>query len=303
MRHRVNVASGHFERLRKILHARKILSSRTRHRLWCVMVQTAQLYAVEAVGVTAEGVRMIHVQTLRHLRGIYKSARHVDGLSDNDFLTKFGITNPRDDILKRCRTITARLSNPDQSLPCFGAADLLTWTNQIMEALPEAHQARSRTSQSADPGANTGMSQMVSDPGAGLFQCQVCEMRFATLHELKSHEGKAHGVKVEKQAVQKHEHGMNGKPTCRHCGADFGEWKSLARHIARQGCPALKLGQVDAAVKASGQPEVLPPVIRPDVASKMAEGGWPSLTADSDLCQELNSVAAFAINGCQQLMD
>ena len=66
---------------------------------------------------------MIHIQTLRHLRGIYKSARHVDGLSDNDFLTEFGITNPRDDILKRCRTITARLSNPDQSLPCFGAAD------------------------------------------------------------------------------------------------------------------------------------------------------------------------------------
>ena len=287
VRHRLNVASGHFERLRRILHARKILSSRTRHRLWCVMVQTAQLYAIEAVGVTVEGVRMIHVQTLRHLRGIYRSARHVDGLSDHDFLSKFGITDPRDDILKRCRTITARLGNPDQLLPCFGAADLLAWTRSIMEALPEAHQARSRPSRQADSCTHTGKGQTVSDPWAGLFKCQVCGMRFTTLHELKSHEGKAHGVKAEKQVVQKHEHGMNGKPTCRHCGADFGEWKSLARHIARQGCPALKLGQVDAALKASGQPEVLPPVTRPDVASRIAEGGWPSLTADSDLCQEL----------------
>ena len=287
VRHRLNVAAGHFERLRKILHARKTLSPKTRHRLWRVMVQTAQLYAVEAVGVTAEGIRMIHVQTMRHLRGIYRSARHVDGLSDSDFMTKFGITNPREDIMKRCRAINARLGNPDPLLPCFGAAALLEWTMQVMEALPGAHQARSRQGKSEEPGLNPSTGLAVSDPGVGQFQCRACELRFVTLHELKSHEGKARGIKTEKQTIEKNEHGVNGKPTCRHCGVDFREWKSLARHIARQGCPALKLGQVDAAVKASGQPEILPPAVRPGVVSLLAEGGWPAMAADRDLCHEL----------------
>ena len=45
------------------------------------MVQTSQLYAVEAA-------RMPHVQTIRHLRAIYGSARHVDGDSDQLSLMK-----------------------------------------------------------------------------------------------------------------------------------------------------------------------------------------------------------------------
>ena len=51
--------------------------------------------------------------------------------------------------------------------------------------------------------------------------------------------------------VAKNDHGMHGLPTCRHCGMRFAKWHSLSRRIARQGCPALKLGQADAAVKAA----------------------------------------------------
>ena len=91
MKHRLGVAAGHHDRLRKILHAKRVLSVKVRYRLWQVMVQTAQLYALEAVGVTPEGAKMLHVQTLRHLRGIFGSARHVDGLSDHAFLSKYDL--------------------------------------------------------------------------------------------------------------------------------------------------------------------------------------------------------------------
>ena len=81
LRRRLAIAAGHHARLRRVLHARKVLTSPERARLWTVLIQSAQLYALEAVGVTKEGVRLLHVQTAKHLRGIFGTARHIDGRS------------------------------------------------------------------------------------------------------------------------------------------------------------------------------------------------------------------------------
>ena len=79
LRRRLAIAAGHHARLRRILHARKVLTSPERARLWTVLIQSAQLYALEAVAVTKEGMRLLHVQTTKHLRGIFGAARHIDG--------------------------------------------------------------------------------------------------------------------------------------------------------------------------------------------------------------------------------
>ena len=114
MKHRLGVAAGHHDRLRKILHAKRVLSAKVRYRQWQVMVQTAQLYALEAVGVTPEGAKMLHVQTLRHLRGIFGSARHVDGLSDHAFLSKYDLPDSMHMVRRRSGTLCDRLK--DQTL-------------------------------------------------------------------------------------------------------------------------------------------------------------------------------------------
>ena len=87
-RHRLGVATGHRDRLRKVLHARRVLSVGHRLTLWRIMVQTSQLYALEAVGITSEVAKLLHVQTMRHLRAIIGSARHIDGDSDQLFMLK-----------------------------------------------------------------------------------------------------------------------------------------------------------------------------------------------------------------------
>ena len=84
---------------------------------------------------------------------------------------------------------------------------------------------------------------------------------------------------------------LQGLPTCRHCGIRFAKWHSLSRHISRQGCPALKLGQADAAVKAAeadtSAVDIAPPVHREAVLAKLRDHSWESLADDRALCLEL----------------
>ena len=184
VKYRLQVAAGHHERLRKILRAKKVLCAKTRHRIWRVMIQTAQLYALEATEVTKEGMRLIHVQTRRHLRGIYGSARRVDGLSDEAFLEKFGIPNPQQSVKDRCVVLLHRLSSTAQEhqVPCFDATNLGKWAQQVLDSLPHAHVARSRPQY---PSASTNTSLEPSpDKQVHDFKCSVCELSFATLHEL-----------------------------------------------------------------------------------------------------------------------
>ena len=228
------------------------------------MVQTAQLYALEAVGVTSEGAKMLHVQTLRHLRGIFGSARHVDGLSDHAFLSKYDLPDSMHMVRRRSGTL------PSRPAVAFATA--------IETALPEAYVAKSR----AEPSKDVAMA----------FACSQCDLRFGTLHDLKTHEGKAHGIIKARVDVTKNEHGINGMPICRHCGEKFSKWNILSRHVARQGCPALQQGQVDAAVKAMLITEQRPALERPEVVSCIQQKGWAGLLQDKALCAELKQRCA-----------
>ena len=70
------------------------------------------------------------------------------------------------------------------------------------------------------------------------------------------------------EQVAKNDHSLHGLPTCRHCGTRFAKWQSLSRHKARQGCPALKLGQ-DAVKRLRSTPQ--PSMLHRSVAQPF----WP----------------------------
>ena len=131
MRHRLGVASGHRDRLKKVLHARRVLSLGHRLRLWRIMVQTSQLYAIEAVGLTSEAAKLLHVQTMRHLRAIIGSARHIDGDSGQLFMLKKNLPDCAELVKARCDAFCKRLEQKDLDVPCFGAAEIQQWAQHV----------------------------------------------------------------------------------------------------------------------------------------------------------------------------
>ena len=287
LRHRLAIAAGHHARLRRVLRAKKVLTPSERARLWTVLIQSAQLYALEAVGVTKEGMRLLHVQTTKHLRGIFGTARHVDGLSDAASYQKYRLVNAHTSLAQRCDGLCRRLAGaPHTAVPCFQWQALLTRAVTVRNALPRPHDAKAHRRAAAEAAVSVD-----SLPPEEVFPCSQCSLVFPNLHDLKTHEGRAHGIILSRVQVAKNDHGLHGLPTCRHCGIRFAKWHSLSRHISRQGCPALKLGQADAAVKAAeadtSAVDIAPPVHREAVLAKLRDHSWESLADDRALCLEL----------------
>ena len=151
IRHRLAIAAGHHARLRRIMHAKKVLTSSERARLWTVLIQSAQLYALEAVGVTKEGMRLLHVQTTKHLRGIFSTARHVDGMSDAAFYQKYRLVNTHTSLAQRCDGLCRRLAGaPHTAVPCFQWPALLARAVSVRDALPGPRDAKAHRRAAAD---------------------------------------------------------------------------------------------------------------------------------------------------------
>ncbi|CAE7391527.1 unnamed protein product [Symbiodinium sp. CCMP2592] len=336
--HRIGVAAGHRDRLRRILHARRVLSVGHRLRLWRIMVQTSQLYAVEAVGLTAETAKLLHIQTMRHMRAIIGSARHVDGDSDQLFMLKHCIPDCVELVKTKCDAFCQRLARTELEIPCFGAEGILQWAQFVRDSLPPPYIAKPRSqptpassasvptpvpedsAPSAHPkpvplpplsserdvaGAVVASAPSAptlapssgppapSKPANG-FSCAICDQVFSNLHDLKTHEGKAHKKVRDKIAqVQHTEHGYNGFPRCRHCGDKFSKWSALTRHVTRQGCPALERGEPEAYAKSQAEAMVTPHVQRPHIMQAIRENGWESLLTNADLCVDLKQRCAL----------
>ncbi|CAE7247725.1 unnamed protein product [Symbiodinium sp. CCMP2592] len=339
--HRIGVAAGHRDRLRRILHARRVLSVGHRLRLWRIMVQTSQLYALEAIGLTVETAKLLHIQTMRHMRAIIGSARHVDGDSDQLFMLKHCIPDCVELVKTRCDAFCKRLARTDLAIPCFGAEGILQWAQYVRDSLPPPYIAKPRPQPTPAPSTSaptpvpkasppSAQSQPVplsplpsesdvagaaaasapsapSDPKQDLsselpapskpstgFACSICARVFSSLHDLKTHEGKAHKKVREKVAeVQHTEHGYNGFPICRHCGDKFSKWSALTRHVTRQGCPALERGEPEAFAKSQAEAMVTPHVQRPHIMQEIRENGWESLLTHADLCADLKQRCAL----------
>ncbi|CAE7614529.1 unnamed protein product [Symbiodinium sp. CCMP2592] len=105
---RLAKAQQHKQRLQKVLQGRGGLTLKQRLRLWQVCVQTSQLYGLEAIGVTEATLRLLKIQTLKHLRAIAKSPRHITKESDEALLLRLKMASPSEVLTKRMRTMIAR---------------------------------------------------------------------------------------------------------------------------------------------------------------------------------------------------
>ena len=231
MRHRLRLAAVHKHRLARILQGRGGLTKQQRLRLWRVAIATSMMYATHVVGLTQASLRSLHVMMVRHLRAIMQSPRHLTQEADLAFLQRISQDTPLQMVLKALGSMLTRIALPSD-FPCYAAVDIqhrLQALRGNMVALSEAP-------------AERGCQLLAVPDNAPVFECQFCGQRFATLHMVKSHEGKMHKQHAPKQQLPDASHyAVGGVPTCRFCGESFSKWAHLKRHISLNRCAGLRL--------------------------------------------------------------
>ena len=249
--YRLELAQAHRNRLAKVLQGRGGLGLTQRKRIWQVCVQTSQTYGLVAVGLSAAGLRKLHIQTLKHVRAFAKSPRHITRETDKDLLLRLGLDNPHDTLLKQLDGMIAR-HRGGHRLPSFGLEALLEWLEQLRRDLgslgqgtrlasvsqPATRQASSERNVEAAPSAT-----LVPLPDdTPMYACQVCGQHFPTLHQVKTHEGRFHKqFAPQRDLTNKASYSLDGLPTCRFCKQAFVRWTSLQRHIRLNRCPGLRV--------------------------------------------------------------
>ncbi|CAE7336692.1 unnamed protein product [Symbiodinium sp. CCMP2592] len=251
VKHRVQQAAIHHSRLRRILQGRGGISRHQRLRLWRICIQTSQLYGLEATGVTEAGIKLLHVQMLRHLRAITGRPRHLDRSTDQELLDSLKMASVRQMLSQRLQSANTRLcSNTD--LPCYDKDNILRRIQALQAGLD-----RSICTQRVSTALTTPVQQAPHDDvtpqdqqvrlqelpaDTKQFRCQVCGQSFPSLHLVKTHEGKAHKILAPKRELPQDRsvYSINGLPQCRFCGYKFTKWSGLQRHIQRNGCPILR---------------------------------------------------------------
>ena len=205
MKHRLRLAAVHKHRLSRILQGRGGLTRPQRLRLWRVAIATSMMYATHVVGLTQASFRSLHVMMVRHLRAIMQSPRHL--------------------------TQEARLGLPTRISRAMLPRMLLHRLHSLrcdMLALSEAPAPRG--------------TRVVEVPAAApVFECQFCGQVFATLHMVKSHEGKMHKHTAPTQQLPNASYfSSGGLPQCRFCGETFARWTHLKRHVNQNRCAGLR---------------------------------------------------------------
>ena len=246
--YRLELAQAHRNRLAKVLQGRGGLGLAQRRRIWQVCVQTSQTHGLVAVGLTAAGLRKLHIQTLKHIRAFAKSPRHISREADKDLLQRLGLDNPHDTLLKQLDCMLAR-HRDGHRLPSYGLEALLEWLEKLRRdlgslgqgiRLTSASQSAAGQAQSTEATASATLVPLPDD--TPMYACQVCGQHFPTLHQVKTHEGRFHKqFAPQRDLTNKASYSLDGLPTCRFCRQAFVRWTSLQRHIRLNRCPGLRV--------------------------------------------------------------
>ena len=230
MRHRLRLAAIQKHRLSRILQGRGGLTVRCRLRLWRVAIATSMLYATHVVGLTRASLRSAHVMMTKHLRAILKSPRHLTQENDLAFLQSISQDTPLQLVLKAIGSMLDRANAPTD-FPCFAVEDVM----HRLRAL------RCNMISFSEAPAPRGMRLTEVPASAPVFTCQICGQQFATLHQVKNHEGRMHKVTAPTQSPLNASYiAKGGMPTCRFCGETFARWDNLRKHIQNFRCRSLR---------------------------------------------------------------
>ena len=94
MRHRIAVGRANYDRLRKLVNARKILRLHHRIRLWRCAILPAMTYGLLSTGLTKTSADMFAIAWIKQIRAISNSPVHLTGERSLDLLQRVGLPEP-----------------------------------------------------------------------------------------------------------------------------------------------------------------------------------------------------------------
>ena len=269
MTKRLGVAQGSFDRLRKILHNRRVLTIPQRLKLWQAIVLPAATYGLLITGLTKVSMERFHGMMLRHIRSISNSPLHIHRESNWDLGVRLGIDLPVHYLKKLCTGRIQKLAHQlqhssDAMMNHFTLDQMLKRTAGQLTQMELKYQP----------------SQSGATPSAGLsgesFKCKECDRTFTTQASLRQHVSKVHTGKkkttilLSDENAECRQHAKDGMPICKHCGEEFRRWSGLKRHITLDRCSVYRLqsaegrGAQSGDAQAGAEPSHQPPMVSQD---------------------------------------
>ena len=242
MRHRVGVGRGNYDRLRKLVNARKILRLHHRIRLWRCTILPAMTYGLLSTGVTRASADIFAVAWIKQIRAISNSPVHLTGERSTDLLRRVGLPEPIQHLHKLAST---RLLHLQQLYRHLEPDDIMkdplienTLHNRILEFQQLSDEIA---------GHRRSGSVLVQIPLQEGFSCPECGIYFNTQAALRQHITKKHSADKAPETVTMsfadtnadiRRYGVDGMPQCCFCSSKFNTWSSLGRHVRLNRCTA-----------------------------------------------------------------
>ena len=93
LQHRLQKSRGQYAMLRKVMHARRVISKQHRYRVWSAGVLTSAMYGIYAAGLTARGKTQLKAMVSRQRRAIAAMPAHITHVTNSEVRDQFGFTD------------------------------------------------------------------------------------------------------------------------------------------------------------------------------------------------------------------
>ena len=227
LQHRLHKARGQYALLRKSLHARRLISSKHRYRIWKAGVQASACYDLAATGLTVTGRTQLLAMAARQLRSLAGRPAHLTHESNAAIRQRFGCAELTEDLLKLANNRLAALRALQQSQPenivarSIAVTQLEFAIDTFRKIVPIEHPTQDGVE------------------GMGV-PCPVCGVYHINRTSMKKHLAVKH-PEYQPPTIQfdPATHAVGGLPQCAACLHKFQSWIALRTHIERGNCAHL----------------------------------------------------------------
>ena len=278
LQHRLLKSRGQYAMLRKVVHARRIISKQHRYRIWSAGVLTSATYGIYAVGLTTSGKTQLKAMVSRQLRAIAAMPAHLTHVTNLEVRAQFGFPDILEQIHTQACKHHAKLAELQAHQP-----------NNIC-VQPVAMQQLREVIQDLAPREQHGVLQEIRSDAADTVTCPECGLQFASLKSMRQHRASKHKIKVANtQAFHPEVHSLGGLPQCSGCRHKFRTWCALKKHIEQGSCrtphfaePSVESNRQQSACEAFGSKVDTPSesgALRhlPGVQQLIQESGWTAM--------------------------
>ena len=227
--YRLEVGSGTFGRLSRVLRGRHALTRIRNHklRIWQACVYTATVYSLDACGLTPLGVKKLTNQLMRQIRLIVRDPVYMTGKPHQTILEEWGLLSP-------LAALRRQLDNEPPEDPLQQDAvkrgpNSISW-QRVMTTLVDLP---------------TSSLVEIPDHTNNGVPCPECGVYFANRTSMLCHMSKRHQhhesrpVNQPSRPFDKHRDAKDGVPQCSHCNVRLCDFSSLRKHINERRCKVL----------------------------------------------------------------